>query len=203
MNLITEIQYFPPVTFYRTLTPETHIVFEQYETYQKMSFRNRTMIAGANGIILLSIPLETGREQKKLIRDVRIDASKKWQMEHWRSIGSAYNRSPWFDHYRDELEGLYQKKYEFLFDWNLACFEWTLRKLGLRTTVSLTEDYYPDYNSDGHIDSRNALLPRNYLDQDLVKYRQVFEDRIGFLPNLSILDLLFCEGKHAMELLAS
>jgi hypothetical protein len=166
-----------------------------------MSFRNRSLIAGANGIISLSIPLLDGRDQKMKIRDVRIDNRKKWQSQHWKSIESSYNRSPWFEHYRDGLTTLYGQKTEFLFDWNLRCFEWTLEKLGMDVSTSLTESFskYPDLSS--QIDRRNQILPKNYFLSDPVRYRQVFEERLGFLPNLSILDLLFCEGKNAETLL--
>jgi hypothetical protein len=168
-----------------------------------MSFRNRTLVAGANGVIVLSVPLQNGRDQKRLMKEVRIDNGKKWQAQHWKSIESSYNRSPWFDHYRDELAHLYQSRFEFLMDWNRACFEWTQQRIGLPSDFSFTENYREHYEDDSHIDRRNKILPKNFRDFDPVKYRQVFEERLGFFPNLSILDLLFCEGKRARELLSS
>jgi len=201
MNFVSEIQYFPSIIFYKNSFHCTNIVFEQYETYQKMSFRNRMLIAGANGIIELSVPLASGRNQRGLTRDVRVDNRQHWQVRHWRSIESSYNHSPWFQFYVDELSSLYQKKFDFLIDWNLACFEWTLQKLNWPVDVSMTEVFQKNYEVHRWADQRNNLLPKNYMYYEPVKYTQVFEERTGFLPNLSILDLLCCEGKRSAELL--
>ena len=200
MNLITELQYFPSVIFYKNSYEFSNIIFEQYESYQKMSFRNRCIIAGANGLITLSIPLQEGRNQKTIMKEVKIEDSK-WQTDHWKSIESCYNKSPWFEFYKDELHELYSKPFCFLLDWNLACFEWSIRILGLPLVFSLSEIFIKKYNEDV-ADFRNKILPKNYKDYNAVAYRQVFEDRIGFMPNLSILDLIFCEGKTAKELLS-
>src|SRR5882724_3899532 len=195
MNLISEIQYFPSSIFYKNSFHCTHIVFEQYEHYQKMSFRNRMMIAGANGIIELSVPLVYGRNQRGLIKDVKIDNRQKWQTRHWRSIESCYNHSPWFEFYRDELAGLYERRFDFLIDWNLACFEWTTRKLEWPVKISLTEQFQKKYEIPEWSDRRGNILPKNYMYYEPLIYRQVFQERVGFLPNLSIVDLLCCEGK--------
>src|SRR5579872_5298912 len=109
MNLLTDIQYFPSIIFYKNSYNFSHIVIEQCETYQKMSFRNRCQIAGAEGVIDLSIPLVKGRDQKTFIRNVKIADGLPWQAQHWKTIVSCYSRSPWFEFYRDELEGLYRK----------------------------------------------------------------------------------------------
>ncbi|HTS43205.1 MAG TPA: WbqC family protein [Puia sp.] len=201
MNLLTEIQYFPSIIFYKNSFNITNIVFEQYESYQKMSFRNRCLIVGAGGIIKLSIPLETGRDQKEFIRDVRIAEKQKWRQQHWRTISSCYNHSPWFDFYRDELAHLYERSHNFLFDWNVACFEWTVEKLKWPVNISFTERFLKNYDSPDWVDCRNTILPKNYHDVEPVKYHQVFEERVGFLPNLSVLDLLCCEGNKAGDLL--
>jgi WbqC-like protein len=202
MKFLTEFQYFPSIIFYKNLYACTNIIFEQYECYQKMSFRNRCLIAGANGVIHLSIPLEDGRSQKKLMKDVRIDSAGKWQNDHWKSIVSCYNKSPWFEFYKDELRQLYEKRFDFLQDWDLACFTWSIQKLGLHAQVSVTKEFIPLYG-DSMIDFRNKILPKNYRDFEPLIYHQVFESKTGFMPNLSILDLLFCEGKRAGEILSS
>ena len=204
MDLIVESQYFPSVIFYKISYNFTNIVFEQCETYQKMSFRNRCQIAGALGVLELSVPLAGGRTQKGLTRDVRIAGGRNWQLQHWRTIVSCYNRSPWFEYYRDGLEALFRKPVDFLVDWNLGCFEWTLRALGLDRTVGVTEEYRNAYAPGEGVDWRGKLLPRDREKWEVgSKYHQVFEDRIGFLPNLSILDLLFCEGKEAIRYIQS
>jgi WbqC-like protein family len=206
MTLIIDLQYFPSFILYKSLYNFSNIVFEQYESYQKMSFRNRCQIVGAEGVIDLSIPLVRGRDQKALMKDVRISAAQPWQSRHWKTIVSCYNRSPWFDYYRDELEGLYRKPCEFLVDWNLMCFEWTVKVLAISTPVSLTGGYEKGYAPDRVTDWRGKILPKQVdvsLGAPVHSYRQVFEERIGFIPNLSVLDLLFCEGKQAIRYLQS
>jgi WbqC-like protein family len=204
MNLVIDIQYFPSVILYKDLYKFSNIVFDQYESYQKMGFRNRCQLTGAEGLIDLSIPLVRGRAQKTLVRDVRISDRQSWQAQHWKTIVSCYNRSPWFDHYRDELEGLYRRRFDYLLDWDLAGFDWSLRVLGLGIGVGLTERWERDYSPLEVVDWRGRLKPRGGgavgVDRT-VRYRQVFEERTGFVPNLSILDLLFCEGKNAKECL--
>ena len=159
------------------------------------------MISGSNGIIKLTVPLEDGRDQKRLMRDIKIANKEKWQKQHWRTIFSCYNHSPWFEHYRDELEILYHRPFDFLLDWNLSCFEWTVKKLEWPVSISLTDSFQKSYDDMEITDRRNHILPKNYLNFEPLTYRQVFEERVGFLPNLSILDLLCCEGKNAKNLL--
>lgn len=200
MNLVIESQYFAPVIFYKISYNFSNIVFEQCETYQKMSFRNRCQIAGAQGVVDLSIPLVGGRGQKGLTRDVRIAGYRSWQMQHWRTIFSCYNRSPWFEHYRDSLEALYRRPADFLLDWNEQCLEWSLRVLGMTRTIRRTEEYREVYPAGEGVDWRGRLMPRNREEWGkMPHYYQVFEERIGFTPHLSILDLVFCEGKEAIR----
>ncbi|WP_276485934.1 WbqC family protein [Paraflavitalea pollutisoli] len=168
-----------------------------------MSFRNRLVLAGAGGPVSLSIPLEEGRGQRKMTKDVRIANRYSWQSQHWKTIVSCYNRSPWFEFYRDELESLYSRQVNFLVDWNMACWEWTIRQLGWSTSISLTTQPVEKIEVTEWLDLRNEVLPKNIHQRfrSPVLYRQVFEDRTGFLPHCSILDLLCCEGKNARALL--
>ncbi len=203
MRLIIESQFLAPVIAYKKSIQITNIEFELYDTYRKMSFRNRCVIIGSNGPITLSVPLEEGREQKLPLREVRIANRQPWQSQHWKTILSCYNRSPWFEFYRHGLEELYSRPFEFLVDWNLACWEWMDLQLGSRMTTQVTDRYLPHYDQSEYIDWRNRLMPRS-IQQDFpdpVRYRQVFEDRTGFIPHCSIIDLLFCEGKNAINLL--
>jgi hypothetical protein len=210
MNLIIDIQYFPSIILYNNLYKFSNIIFDQYESYQKMGFRNRCQIAGAHGVVDLTVPLEKGRGQKTLVRDVRISDRQPWAARHWKTIVSSYNRSPWFDHYRDELEGLYRQRFDYLLDWDMACFEWSVRTLGLAIPVGLTEGWVPEYSSGRGVDWRGRMKPKDRgegagsgVGAEPVRYRQVFEERTGFIPNLSILDLLFCEGKNAIRYIRS
>lgn len=202
MSLIIENQYFAPVDTFKKLTVEKHIKIEQYETFQKMSFRNRCVILGANGIASLTIPIEGGREQKALIRDIKINNSEPWQRTHLRSFVSAYNKAPFFEYYISEIEALLNSGEKFLFDLNLKILSFLIKSLNISVKVELTSEYklkYPDT-----LDLRNKILPKNFQkdkENPQPKYSQVFEDRWGFQPNLSILDLLFCEGPNAINLL--
>lgn len=205
MIFISDIQYFPSIIFYKNSYNFSHIILEQCETWQKMSFRNRCQIAGPEGIIDLSIPLVKGRDQKALIRDVRIADTLPWQAQHWKTLVSCYNRSPWFDFYRDELEQLYKKPFGFLLDWNMGCLEWSFRVLGLNPAIGLTTEFKPHYPEAEAVDWRGKLAPKNRetLGVAMPRYRQVFEERTGFLPGVSILDLVFCEGKNALRYIQS
>lgn len=216
MMLIVDIQYFPSVILYKSLDKFSNIVFDQYETYQKMGFSNRCQVAGAEGVINLSVPLAGGRDQKLLVKDVRISDRQPWAARHWKTIVSCYSRSPWFEFYRDDLEVLYQQRFEFLQDWSLACFDWSLRALEISTSVTLTDRWEKVYAKAGVVDWRGKILAKGGAGDSMgvpgsggigegeaPRYRQVFEERIGFIPNLSILDLLFCEGKNAIRYIRS
>ena len=203
MKLIIEFQYFAPVILYKGLCSSTHLVYEQYERFQKMSFRNRLVIAGSDGPLQLTVPLRNGRNQRKLIREVLIDNSSSWQSIHWKSLVSCYNRSPWFEYYRDELNLLYTTRFDFLVDWDLACSNWILKQVGSSIPVSVTEEWKEEYDANEWEDWRGRLRPKDMQSAfaNPLRYRQVFMDRTGFIPHLSILDLLFCEGKNAVHML--
>jgi hypothetical protein len=197
---VYELQYFPPITLFSTLYSETYVYFDIYEIYRKMSFRNRCLIAGAEGIISLSVPLKDGRNQLLPVNEVRISETENWQARHFKSICSAYNRSPFFEYYADELETLYQERFSHLVEWNLSCLNWLHKKLYWPAEIRFTDSAVSFGDADQG-DRRNRVLPKNYDHWNPVKYRQVFEERTGFFPNLSVLDLLFNTGKQAGELL--
>jgi hypothetical protein len=156
-------------------------------------------------VIDLSIPVINGRDQKALIRDVRIADSLPWRANHWRTIVSCYNRSPWFSFYRDELEALYRKRFEFLLDWNRECLDWSLGVLGMTPAISETVEYKAAFGPEEAVDQRGKWLPKNRAvwGAETPPYHQVFEERTGFLPGLSILDLIFCEGKNSIRYIRS
>ncbi len=197
-----ELQYFPTVISFKILLNESNIGFPLYERYRKMSFLNRAVIPAANGLTTLSIPLVGGRETRQIIGDVRIDNSQDWQIRHWRTISSAYRRSPWFEYYEPELSAIYRAQYEFLYQWNLDLMNWVLKNLKTDIdprilTLKETEGYSWEVE--------NNLRPSNFQElkftHDLPVYAQVFQDRIGFQANVSIIDLLFNEGNKTRSLL--
>ncbi len=200
-TLIIEYQYFGSINYINTLFQFSHIKFEVCESFQKMSFRNRMVIAGSNGLVNLSVPLEKGRDQKQLIKDVRISYSLPWQQQHWRTLESCYNRSPFYEFYRDGLESLYSKKPVFLLDLNREIRDWLWKVLKIPSVFSETGNYEAVFSND-ITDKRSHWLPKNFqLEPQSLTYQQVFQDRIGFQSNLSILDLLFCVGPSAHSLL--
>jgi hypothetical protein len=205
VSLLVDSQYFPNIECYKTLINTDVLRIERYEHYQKVSFRNRCYIAGPNGRILLSVPLVKGKNQRTVMKDVRISDDENWQALHWKSLVSAYRRSPWFEYYEDDLQGLYEKKFDFLLDWNMACFNWVNSKIGFNKAAILTDSYQDASELNGTVDARGRFVPPGDQEENLgiTGYTQVFQERVGFLRNLSIVDLLFCEGKRALELLSA
>jgi hypothetical protein len=199
---IIDIQYFANTIYYKNICSRRYIVFEQYNAHRKKSFANRCIIAGANGNINLSVPLQQGRSQKTITKEVRISNAENWQLRHWRSIISSYNNSPWFKYFNDDLAVLFNRRFDFLLDWNLACLDWTLKHLKLSLEYQLTQEWKKNWS--GMQDLRNVIVPDNDQPASKIRYPQVFENRLGFMPDLSILDLLCCEGpKSALGLLKS
>jgi hypothetical protein len=194
--LVSDLHYFAPFTFYLELGRSSHCIFDVYENFQKMSFRNRCVIAAANGPVNLTVPLAGGRNQKVLMKDVGILNSEDWQVNHWRTLSSAYNRSPWFHHYSDELERLYSTRFDRLVDWNLACLEWACDKLSIKAGRELTSNFVKEYDPKLYKDWRGRFRPStiSQVAGDYPVYTQVFADRYPFIPNLSVLDYLFCAG---------
>jgi hypothetical protein len=202
-SLLIENQYFGTVSYYKMLFQYSYIEIDQYESFQKMSFRNRCIIPGANGLIQLSVPVEKGRNQHTPIREVKIAYKENWVLQHCRSMEACFNRAPFFEYYRDELFTLLEQKPIYLFDLNWSILLWVLRKLKAELNLDLSQKLgnQPDLMVN---DCRNDYLPKNYNQiESPIKYNQVFEDRIGFKPNLSILDLLCCTGPAALSYLKS
>lgn len=200
-SLLIDSQFFGTINYYKTLFQFSNIEIEQYETYQKMSFRNRCMVAGSNGVVGLSVPIEKGRGQRELMKDTRISREGNWRVQHWRTISSCYSRAPFFEFYSDGVHGLLLKDPVFLLDWNLEILDWLKRVLQLPAEIHRSPEYRKTV-PEGIMDLRNRLLPKNYQAEPWnLKYTQVFEDRIGFQPNLCILDLLFCCGPETRGML--
>jgi len=204
-SILLEVQYLAPIQYYTKFVKYANVFLEQHENYRKGSFRNRCCIATANGVIALTIPLLKGKHQQANIKEVSIDNSKNWQLMHWRSIQTAYGNSPFFEYYKDDFKLIYQKKYDLLFNFCLDLQELVLNSLQLTAPIHLSDSFVKETGA-GQVDFRNQILPKNYLKPNDIhfessEYPQVFEDRHGFLPNLSILDLLFCTGAEATSYL--
>jgi hypothetical protein len=169
-------------------------VIDVGENYIKRSERNRASILSANGVMSLTVNVENANRMRQPMRDVKIDYSKRWQHQHWVSILSAYKSSPYFDHFADELEPFYRREWRYLVDYNLELTSKLLSLLGVSRELPLSESYV--VAGEGDLD----LRPKQKNDSTFVAepYFQVFSDRMPFAENLSILDLLMCEGPSAV-----
>lgn len=199
MQSLIELPYWPPVSWLTLAWHSNVLWLEAAEHYQKGSYRNRSHIAGPNGLQRLSIPLEKGKHQQSPVRDVRISYREPWQKQHWRSITTAYGNAPFFEHLEERIVRFYEKPFAFLFDFNLELLGFTLNWLGAQTTIEQTTQYSEQVRTP-LTDYRNQVIPKATTPPDWFQaqpYPQVFLERHGFLSDLSALDLLFCCGKQS------
>lgn len=191
---ILPIAYMPSVEYVARLLREECVV-DLGENYIKRSQRNRAQILSANGVMSLTVNVENANRPRQKIKDVRIDYSKRWQHQHWVSILSAYKSSPYFDHYAHLLEPYYKREWQYLADYNMEYLSTLLRLLGVDDKVNISEKYVTA--REGDLD----LRPKHNEGSTFVAepYFQVFSDRMPFEANLSILDLLMCEGPQAVS----
>lgn len=203
-SILLSTAYFAPIQYFSKLAsfPETYL--EQHENFIKQTYRNRTVILGANGPISLIVPVVKGRQQKIKIKDLRIAYDEDWQRNQWRTIFSAYNSSPFFEYYADEIQSFFRKKQEFLFDFNLKITEKLIEILELNTTIKLTADF--ENIPESCLNFREKISPKIHRISDdhsykIQPYTQVFSEKFGFVPGLSVLDLLFNEGPSAHSIL--
>ena len=194
--VLLECENFPCIAWYKMFLRNENIQIEQHEYFVRKSFRNRTVIAGPNGLITLSIPLKGGRNQKNVMKDIEISYDENWQTVHWKTIESCYRRSPYFEYYAEDIKMLFEKKHHFLVDYNIQCLQLVNQLLQVKKELVLTEKY-EKIPLDIWVDARNVFDENT--DMQLPSYIQVFQDRIGFKSNLSILDMLFCDGKMLVE----
>jgi hypothetical protein len=196
---------FGPVQYFVHLT-RGPVIIEKYANYSRQTYRNRYIIAAANKPLSLSIPVEKGNATKIPDKDVRIAYHTPWQKNHLRSIISAYNASPFLEFYIDDLMPFFEKKYTFLMDFNLKATELICNLLELNTQISFSETYIQEPPKDEILDMRDRIHPkRPFKTEDPVfqplSYNQVFDERHGFVANLSVLDLLFNKGPEARMIL--
>ena len=204
--LLLETQYLPSIAWCSAVWQEKIVALDAAEHYQKGSLRNRCHIAGPNGPQRLSIPLIKGKHQQTPIRGVRISYDIPWQRQHWRTIKTVYGNAPFFEHYADDLRLFYERRWEFLFDYNFDFQALILKKnFGWTGDFVFQSEYFPSGEWSQGRDLRDEIggglneFPAWYAPQ---RYPQVFEERTGFLPNLSVLDMLLCCGKTGRGVLA-
>ena len=196
--------YFGPIQWYQKLYRADEAWIEQHEHFVKQTYRSRCIIATTQGTQTLSIPIEhpTSNVQRSTlnvqrIKDIRISNHGNWRHLHWNALQSAYGESPFFEYYEDDLRPFFEKRWTFLFDFNEAIREKLCELLDISPVVRFTEKYVSDYASD----YREAINPKHPApDPDFQprRYYQVYEAKHGFLPNLSIVDLLFNMGPESV-----
>ena len=187
--------YLAPVSMYVHLYAGSRMLIDLDAPFVKQTFRNRALIAAENGALPLTVPVVHNGGVKQAMRDVRISDHGNWRRMHWNAIVSAYKKSPFFDYYADDFRPFYEKRYDFLVDFNMQLHDTVCGLLGLeRETAALGSVE----NSGHNIDVRPLAEPSAEAVAAPRHYYQVFEQRNGFLPNLSIADLLFNMGPEGL-----
>lgn len=198
---LLQTTYFGPIQWYQKLYRYDHCLIEQYDSYQKQTYRNRCVIATANGTQALTVPTmsndSANRNEKCLVKDVRISDHNQWRRVHWNALQSAYSESPFFDYYEDDFRPFFDKKYEFLIDFNEAIRQKICELIDIQPNVAYTTAYQPTDSNDFR-EVINAKHPQPDPDFKPKEYWQVFKHKHGFQSNLSILDLLFCMGPESV-----
>lgn len=200
-SIILSANYLPPVSYFHAIQQSGGAIkIEQYEHFQKQTYRNRTKIGTANGILELFIPIMHGRKERVCMKEVRISADHDWQRLHWQSIQTAYRSSAYFEYYEEDFHAFYNKKFDFLFDYNMGQLELIMKSLKIKKSIELTDSYVKEYEDD--LDFRDVIHPKKIsVYPNPTPYYQLFEDRQGFMPDLSIIDLIFNQGPQSKNYL--
>ena len=195
-TVLLSTTYFGPVQWYQKLHRAEDGQIEQWESFQKQTYRNRCLIATTQGIQALTVPTERGGSP--LIKDTRISDHGNWRHLHWNALQSAYGESPFFEYYQDDIRPFFEQRWDYLLDFNEAIRTKICELIDIQPQVSLTKEFTTVNNS---FDFRSAIRPKNPQpdpDFEPKPYYQVYQQKHGFLPNLSILDLLFNMGPESI-----
>lgn len=200
-ELLIDLHYLPCLDYMAGLLRFERVQLEAAEHYQKQSYRNRCYVLTANKVDCLTVPVLNGAH-KQAIRDVRIDNQQSWQDRHWRCLLAAYNKAPFFEYYVPELEPIYRRNWTFLFDLNYELLTLCLGWLRVHTSIWLTDTYRKQVEP-GVFDARNRLTGKQREQEPLFGRINPYPQNFGreFVPNLSIIDLLFCQGPEATQYL--
>ncbi len=192
--------YFGPVQWYQKLNRNEECLIEQHDNFIKQTYRNRCNIATTQGLQSLSIPVSVpdgAMLSKTEMKDILISDHANWRHVHWNALCSAYGDSPFFEFYQDDIRPFYEKKWKYLLDFNMEITGEMVELLDIQPHIRLTDEYSAVYNDD----FRDVIRPKHPLDDSDFhpkRYHQVYEQKFGFMPNLSILDLLFNEGNESV-----
>ncbi|UPZ15941.1 WbqC family protein [Flavobacterium humidisoli] len=198
MNSLILPTYFPSISHFAVIAQSETITFEMEDNFQKQTNRNRTYIYSPNGIQLLNIPVKHSKATHQKTKDVLIENEFDWQKQHFKSLEAAYRSSPFFEYFEDDIAPIFEKKHQFLMDLNFEVLDIVTKCLRMKLEFGKTTEYFHEVND--FTDFR--YLANGKKDENsFEKYTQVFDDKHGFINNLSVLDLLFNEGKFAMDYL--
>jgi hypothetical protein len=198
MKILLYPTYFPSLSHFAAMAQAESITFETEDNFQKQTNRNRMYIYSPNGRQLLNIPVKHSSGAHQKTKDVKLETAFDWQKQHFKSLEAAYRSSPYFEFFEDQIVPVFEKKHNFLIDLNFETIEVVCKCLRTSFTGNRTTEYF--HSVDDVTDFR--ILANGKMDSsNFHEYTQVFGDKHGFINNLSILDLLFNEGKHALEYL--
>ena len=195
-QLLLSTTYFGPIQWYQKLYRAESVQIERWESFQKQTYRNRCIIATTNGPQALTVPIER-KFTVNYIKDIRISDHGNWRHLHWNALQSAYGESPFFDYYQDDIRPFFEQRWDYLFDFNEAIREKMCELIDIQPKVDYSKEFTVNYMKD----YRMVIRPKNpEPDPDFTpkRYYQVYEQKHGFLPNLSILDLLFNMGPESI-----
>ncbi|KAF2342760.1 WbqC family protein [Flavobacterium tistrianum] len=200
MNSLILPTYFPSISHFAVIAQSDSITFEMEDNFQKQTNRNRTYIYSPNGIQLLNIPVKHSKATHQKTKDILIENEFDWQKQHFKSLEAAYRSSPFFEYFEDDIVPIFEKKHQFLMDLNFEVLDIVTKCLRMKLEFGKTTEYFhevADFTDFRYL--ANGKKDANSFE----KYTQVFDDKHGFINNLSVLDLLFNEGKFAMDYLKS
>ena len=198
MNLLIHPNYLPAISQLKLIIDSKKLIFEINDNFQKQTYRNRTYIYGANGLLLLSIPVIHSQKNRKKFKDVKIAYDYDWLTQHLKSFQISYRSSPFFEYYEDKLVDLYLRREKYLYDFNLRSIDVLFDMLQINLEYDFTKGYSEQYSD--ILDYRNNYKKLNSSFK-IKEYTQVFESKHGYIENLSALDLIFNEGPNAINFL--
>lgn len=197
MEALLHPSYFPSISNFAVMAQADKIVLEMEDNFQKQTNRNRMYIYSPNGLQLLNIPIKHSKESHQATKDIQLETAFDWQKQHFKSLEAAYRNSPFFEFFEDDIRPIFEKKHTFLMDLNLQSMEIVSKCMGMKFAFSPSEEYFKNPSQN---DFRSLIDGKKdtFMSEP---YSQVFEEKFGFIRNLSVLDLLFNEGRHALHYL--
>ncbi|AWG21580.1 hypothetical protein FFWV33_08565 [Flavobacterium faecale] len=198
MNTLLLPTYFPSISHFSAMMQADNLVFEVEDNFQKQTNRNRTYIYSPNGLQLLNIPVKHSKDSRQKTKEIIIDGEFDWQKQHFKSLEAAYRGSPFFEYFQDDIAPFFEKKHKFLIDLNFEVLDLLTKCLRIKLSYTTTTEYFHELDATKNKDFR--FLANGKKDSSAFEpYQQVFDDKFGFINNLSVLDLLFNEGKFTID----